>query len=145
MGDSNTESAKKIEEEVGRVVEQAKELQDSTASFISKTSSDDQSLRQRALSIDSSIRRLRSLVSHNQLLDPKLADKAIIHLSLHVSLQFNWIPFNIFLIFSWKKIYKEPDVSSLMETLLLSFLPNFKVLFLSLSYIILQLIINIKN
>lgn len=75
MGDSNTESAKKIEEEVGRVVEQAKELQDSTASFISKTSSDDQSLRQRALSIDSSIRRLRSLVSHNQLLDPKLADK----------------------------------------------------------------------
>ncbi|GMY30702.1 transmembrane protein 120 homolog isoform X1 [Fagus crenata] len=75
MGDSNTESAKKIEEEVGRVVEQAKELQESTASFISKTSSDDQSLRQRALSIDSSIRRLRSLVSHNQLLDPKLADK----------------------------------------------------------------------
>jgi type IV secretory pathway TraG/TraD family ATPase VirD4 len=74
------ESAKNIEEEVGRVVEQAKELQDSAASFISRTSSDEQSLRHRALSLDSSIRRLRSLLhsllSH-KLLQPKLADKAI--------------------------------------------------------------------
>lgn len=74
------DSVKNIEEEVGRVVEQAKELQDSAASFISKTSSDEQSLRHRALSLDSSIRRLRtllhSLLSHN-LLQPKIADKAI--------------------------------------------------------------------
>ena len=78
MGES--ESAKKIEEEVGRVVEQAKELQDSAASFISKASADDQSLRNRVVSLDSSIRRLHSLLSHNNhnLLDPKLADKAII-------------------------------------------------------------------
>ncbi|KAE8054998.1 hypothetical protein FH972_011873 [Carpinus fangiana] len=82
MGDNSEatleESAKNIEEQVGRVVEQAKELQDSAASFISKTSSDEQSLRHRALSLDSSIRRLRSLLhsllSHN-LLQPKLADK----------------------------------------------------------------------
>ncbi|KAM3686617.1 hypothetical protein ACJW31_10G015000 [Castanea mollissima] len=75
MGES--ESAKKIEEEVRRVVEQAKELQDSAASFISKASADDQSLRNRAVSLDSSIRRLHSLLSHNDhnLLDPKLADK----------------------------------------------------------------------
>ncbi|XP_030951651.1 uncharacterized protein LOC126713138 isoform X2 [Quercus robur] len=74
MGES--ESAKKLEEEVGRVVEQAKELQDSASSFISKASSDDQSLRNRVVSLDSSIRRLRSLLSHNHhLLDPKLVDK----------------------------------------------------------------------
>lgn len=86
MADSKAaleDSAKNVEEEVGRVVEQAKELQDSASSFMSKSSSDEQTLRHSALSLDSSIRRLcsllRSLLSHN-LIDPKLADKAILFL-----------------------------------------------------------------
>ncbi|KAG6633803.1 hypothetical protein CIPAW_12G073700 [Carya illinoinensis] len=81
MADSKAaleESAKNVEEEVRRVVEQAKELQDSVASSISKASSDELSLRHRALSLDSSIRRLqsllRSLLSYH-LLDPKLVNK----------------------------------------------------------------------
>ncbi|KAK9290584.1 hypothetical protein L1049_008755 [Liquidambar formosana] len=80
MGDSATleQTAGNIEEEVTRVVEQAKELQDSAASFLSKASNDEQSLRLRAISLDSSIRRLRSLIDSllsNKILDPKLADK----------------------------------------------------------------------
>ena len=102
MGES--ESAKKLEEEVGRVVEQAKELQDSASSFISKAATDDQSLRSRVVSLDSSIRRLRSLLSHNHhLLDPKLVDKAIIIiLSLSLSLCMFislWIPLPFFYFF----------------------------------------------
>lgn len=84
MSDSNPpleESAKSVEEEVRRVVEQAKELQESASSFISKFTSDEQSLRHRAASLDSSIRRLRSLLCSlisQKLLDSKLADKAIL-------------------------------------------------------------------
>lgn len=73
------ESAKKLEEEVGRVVEQARELQESGASLISRISNEEQSLRQKANSLESSIRRLRSLINSllsQKLLDPKLADKA---------------------------------------------------------------------
>ncbi|KAF7833855.1 transmembrane protein 120-like protein isoform X1 [Senna tora] len=73
-----TASAENIEEEVGRVVEDAKELQDMVANHISKTSSEEQFLRQRALSLDSSIHRLRSLLDSllsHKLLDLKLADK----------------------------------------------------------------------
>ncbi|KAJ9173829.1 hypothetical protein P3X46_016928 [Hevea brasiliensis] len=79
--DSNStveESANKIEDEVARVVEQAKDLQDSAASLISRSSNDEQSLRQRVLSLDSSIRRCRSLLDSllsHKLLDSKLADK----------------------------------------------------------------------
>ncbi|XP_021900406.1 transmembrane protein 120 homolog [Carica papaya] len=72
------DSANKVEEEVRRLVEQAKELQESAASLISRSSSEEQSLRQRALSLDSSIRRLRSSIHSllaNKLLDPKLADR----------------------------------------------------------------------
>ncbi|XP_007039270.2 PREDICTED: transmembrane protein 120 homolog [Theobroma cacao] len=72
------ESAKKVEEEVGRVVEQARELQESGASLISRISNEEQSLRQKANSLESSIRRLRSLINSllsQKLLDPKLADK----------------------------------------------------------------------
>ncbi|XP_022762590.1 transmembrane protein 120 homolog [Durio zibethinus] len=71
------ESADKIEE-VGRVVEQARELQESGASLISKISNDEQFLRQKANSLESSIRRLRSLINslHSQkLLDSRLANK----------------------------------------------------------------------
>ncbi|KAH7560824.1 hypothetical protein ACOSP7_016759 [Xanthoceras sorbifolium] len=66
------QSVEKVEEEVERVVEQAKELQDSASSLINRTSSDEQSLRQRALALDSNIRRLRPLL-HS--LPSKLADK----------------------------------------------------------------------
>lgn len=70
---------RRMEEEVRKAVEQAKELQDSAASFIARASGDEQSLRQRAAALDSTIRRLRSsidsLLAH-KLLDPKHADKA---------------------------------------------------------------------
>ncbi|EEF43500.1 transmembrane protein 120 homolog [Ricinus communis] len=72
------DSANKIEEEVERVVEQAKQVQEAAASLISRSTNDEQSLRQRALSLESSIRRCRSLfdslLSRN-LIHPKLADK----------------------------------------------------------------------
>uniref|UniRef100_A0A5B6YQ27 Transmembrane protein 120 n=1 Tax=Davidia involucrata TaxID=16924 RepID=A0A5B6YQ27_DAVIN len=78
MGDAMLEqSARNVEEQVCRVADMAKELQDSTASLISKTTIDEQSLRQRALALNSSIPTLRSLIHsllHNHLIDPKLAD-----------------------------------------------------------------------
>lgn len=96
MGDSATleQTAGNIEEEVTRVLEQAKELQDSAASLLSKASNDEQSLRLRAISLDSSIRRLHSLIDSllsNKILDPKLADKACIFLSLFSFLSFPFI------------------------------------------------------
>ncbi|XP_022722453.1 transmembrane protein 120 homolog [Durio zibethinus] len=68
------ESANKVEEEVGKVVEQARELHESGTSLISRISNEEQSLRQKANSLESSIRRLRSLLSQ-KLLDPKLSEK----------------------------------------------------------------------
>ncbi|KAJ7949583.1 Transmembrane protein [Quillaja saponaria] len=72
------EAALNIEGEVGRVVEEVKDLQDSVTTHISKTSKEEQSLRERAISLDSSIHRLHSLLysllSH-KLLDPKLGEK----------------------------------------------------------------------
>ncbi|KAJ0049459.1 hypothetical protein Pint_14957 [Pistacia integerrima] len=65
---------REVEEEVERVVEEAKELHDSAASLINRTSGEEQSLRQRALSLDSNIRRLRSLL-HSNNFDSKLVDK----------------------------------------------------------------------
>ncbi|KAK9197549.1 hypothetical protein WN944_012732 [Citrus x changshan-huyou] len=80
--DEKRSNCEKVEEEVERVVEEAKELQEAAATLINRTSSEEQSLRQRALSLDSNIRRLRSLLhssisSTNNLLrfDSKLADK----------------------------------------------------------------------
>ncbi|XP_022928956.1 transmembrane protein 120 homolog [Cucurbita moschata] len=73
-----TDSLQNVEDEVGKVVEQAKELHDSAASLISRTATDEQALRQSALSLESSIRRLRSLLNSllsKELLDSKLADK----------------------------------------------------------------------
>ncbi|CAN0908977.1 Transmembrane protein 120 homolog [Linum grandiflorum] len=71
-------SASKVEEEVGRVVEEARLLQESASSHIAKSSNDEQSLRHRANSLDSSIRRCRSLLQSllsRRLIDNKLADK----------------------------------------------------------------------
>ncbi|XP_059662078.1 uncharacterized protein LOC132308108 [Cornus florida] len=81
MGDAATsleQSATNVEEQVSRVADMAKELQESAARLVSKATGDEQSLRQRALAVNSSILRLRSLIDsllHNHLLDPKLADK----------------------------------------------------------------------
>jgi hypothetical protein len=70
-------AADTVEEEVARVVEQAKELQETAASLIAKSSHDEQSLRQKALSLESSVRRCRSLLNRNNGLAPKLVAKAI--------------------------------------------------------------------
>ncbi|WCJ26678.1 TMPIT-like protein [Euphorbia peplus] len=65
-----------LEEEVSRVVEQSREVHDTASSLLSRSSNEELSLRQRALSLDSSIRRcLDSLSSHN--LDPLLSDKLL--------------------------------------------------------------------
>lgn len=82
--DNMPDSSHNLEDEVGRVVEQAKELHESAASLISRTAIDEQSLRQRALSLDSSLRRLRSLLNSLQskkLVDSKLAEKVYIFLN----------------------------------------------------------------
>ncbi|TYG42789.1 hypothetical protein ES288_D12G285500v1 [Gossypium darwinii] len=55
------ESASNVEEEVGEVLEQARELQESGASLLWKLPNEEQSLRQRANSLESSIRRLQDL------------------------------------------------------------------------------------
>ncbi|XAR71551.1 hypothetical protein NMG60_11017886 [Bertholletia excelsa] len=64
--------------EVSRVVDCAKELQDSAACWISKTSREEEALRQRVLSLDSNIRRLRLSIAfsvENGHLDTKEAKK----------------------------------------------------------------------
>ncbi|XP_048319875.1 uncharacterized protein LOC107430044 isoform X2 [Ziziphus jujuba] len=78
MGDGNTITIDNLEDQVGKVVEQTKELQEEALALINKNATDEQSLRQRAQSLDSSICRLRSLIDSllsDKLLDPKLADK----------------------------------------------------------------------
>ncbi|XP_055961451.1 uncharacterized protein LOC126678149 isoform X2 [Mercurialis annua] len=71
----SSSSLSTVEEEVGRVVEQAKQLQESAASLIASSSNEEQSLRQRALLLDSSIRRCRSLLLHSTNLDTNLSHK----------------------------------------------------------------------
>ena len=66
-----------VEKEVGRVVEQAKELQETAASSIAKSTHDEQSVRQKALSLESSIRRCSSLLDRSNHLAPKLAAKVV--------------------------------------------------------------------
>ncbi|KAL8150329.1 hypothetical protein V2J09_020137 [Rumex salicifolius] len=78
MEDFDSSRARKVEEEVANVIEQAKELQDLAASLISKASKDDQSLRQRAIGLDSAIPKFRSSIDSlvfDKVLDPKLAEK----------------------------------------------------------------------
>ncbi|TYI53617.1 hypothetical protein E1A91_D11G017700v1 [Gossypium mustelinum] len=75
---SASASADKFEEEVGRVMEQARELHESGASLLWKISNEEQSLRQKAISLESSIRRVRSSINSlvsKKLLDPKFASK----------------------------------------------------------------------
>lgn len=72
-----------VEEEVRRIVEQVKELNDSATSFVSSSSHEELSLRQRSSLVDASITRLHStLLSDKHHHDPKLLDKAFpFHLS----------------------------------------------------------------
>lgn len=69
---------KNVTEEVSRISELAKELQESSASLISRSSSEEASLRQRALTLDSNIKNLRvsiaSSVKRGNLV-PKDAEK----------------------------------------------------------------------
>lgn len=97
------ESAKNVEEEVERVVKQAREFQESGASLISKISVEEQSIRHKANSLESSIRRLRSLIHSllsQKLLDPNLADKANSP-TLACMFTFSFFFFFVYLIFSF--------------------------------------------
>ncbi|XP_056173676.1 uncharacterized protein LOC115689984 isoform X3 [Syzygium oleosum] len=72
------EAERRMEEEVRRAVELAKELQDAAAAHVARASSEEQSVRQRTLALDSSIRRLRAAVGAHAsggLLDSKLAER----------------------------------------------------------------------
>lgn len=89
MGDSSStvgeNSDTAVPEEVSRVVELAKELQDSSAALISRNSNEESSLRQRALSLNSNIQLLLSSIASSVKkgnLDPKEAEKVSICLSL---------------------------------------------------------------
>ncbi|KAK8692779.1 hypothetical protein V6N13_070386 [Hibiscus sabdariffa] len=63
----------KLKEEVGKVMEEARELQESGSSLLWKISNEEQSLRQKAVSLESSIRRVRYLIS--SLVTQKLLDR----------------------------------------------------------------------
>lgn len=75
MGEAN-----ELVEEAARLAEQARELQDSAAALLSKAWNEEQALRQRALALESDIKRLRSSVDsaakkNPAVLDPKIAGK----------------------------------------------------------------------
>ncbi|XP_057423454.1 uncharacterized protein LOC130717293 [Lotus japonicus] len=78
MEETSSAEIEKIDESVSSVLEEAKELQESVSNHISKTLSDEQPLRQRALALDSKIHSLRSSLDsllHNKLINPSVADK----------------------------------------------------------------------
>lgn len=62
MGDSAGDSSQNLREEAARVLELAKELQDSASGFVSKTCNEEQSLRQRALVLETNLKKLRSSI-----------------------------------------------------------------------------------
>ncbi|KAF3678317.1 putative RNA pseudourine synthase 7-like [Capsicum annuum] len=81
MGDSTTAAAggqnlgeRDFVEEASRIVEQAKELQDAAASLISRTTREEDSLRQKAKSLDSFVQGLRSAARKSKL-DPNQAER----------------------------------------------------------------------
>ncbi|CAA2964430.1 transmembrane protein 120 homolog [Olea europaea var. sylvestris] len=69
MGDSPDDRV--AGDDIARLVEQAKELQDSAAALISRTSREEDELRQRVASLDSHIQSLRNL-KHDDKLDEEL-------------------------------------------------------------------------
>ncbi|KAL3651230.1 hypothetical protein CASFOL_004232 [Castilleja foliolosa] len=66
MGDSPRESSI-VSGEVSKLVEQAKELQEAATSLISRTSREEDALRQRVVSLDSRIKSFRSSVNTDKL------------------------------------------------------------------------------
>ncbi|XP_038970736.1 transmembrane protein 120 homolog isoform X2 [Phoenix dactylifera] len=69
-----------LAEEAARLAEEARELQDAAAALLSKTWKEEQALRQRALALESDLKRLRSSFDaaskkNHAGLDPKTADK----------------------------------------------------------------------
>ncbi|KAK9051671.1 hypothetical protein SSX86_028299 [Deinandra increscens subsp. villosa] len=77
-GGDNSLSGRNVVEEVSRLVEQGKELQESASALISRNSQEDASLRQRALALDSNIKNLRSFIDSSVKkgnLDSKHAEK----------------------------------------------------------------------
>ncbi|KAI3699363.1 hypothetical protein L2E82_43622 [Cichorium intybus] len=77
-GGDNNSFERNTAEEVSRIVEQSKELQESAATLISRNTQEESSLRQRALALDSTIKRLRSFIVSSVKkgnLDPKDAEK----------------------------------------------------------------------
>lgn len=141
---SGAAAADKIEEEVARAVEEAKELSDAVSAHISRNLSDEQPLRQRALRLDSKIHSLRSSLLSSKHIDPKLADKVVWLPQLHAP-QFRSVLFCSHDLFpngslfccSWMKICRELGASWLMVTPLRSFLAMLKVVD---SFILLNLI-----
>ncbi|KAK1422715.1 hypothetical protein QVD17_18001 [Tagetes erecta] len=84
MGDSNNKSERNASEEVSRIVEQSKELQESATTLIIQSSQEETSLRQRALALDSNIKSLRLFIGSSVkkgILDPKDAEKLVEELS----------------------------------------------------------------
>jgi hypothetical protein len=81
MGDSTNASSTgdSLLEESVRAAEQARELQDAAAALMSRTWADEQSLRQRALAVDSDLKRLESVSKKNRSVDPKLKEKVFIY------------------------------------------------------------------
>ncbi|KAK4794021.1 hypothetical protein SAY86_012015 [Trapa natans] len=73
------EAVKRLEDEVRRVAVQAKELQEAASSLIAKSSNEEQSIRQRAASLDSTFRCLRSSI------DTQLRQKLLDSLDSHLS------------------------------------------------------------
>lgn len=73
MAEKGEESVRNVEEEVSSVLEQVKELQESAASLISKISSEEQPLKQKALALQLSIRRIRALI--DSLLQQKILER----------------------------------------------------------------------
>ncbi|XP_031096056.1 transmembrane protein 120 homolog [Ipomoea triloba] len=74
MGDSTAAEDLNYAEEVPRLVEQAKELQDAAGALISRTARDEESLRKRAASLDAHIQSLRSSI-RSMKLDSLQAEK----------------------------------------------------------------------
>lgn len=83
MGDSINASSTgdSLLEESVRAAEQARELQDAVAALMSRTWADEQSLRQRALAMDSDLKRLELVSKKNRGLDPKLKEKVRLFIS----------------------------------------------------------------
>ncbi|KAF5810916.1 hypothetical protein HanXRQr2_Chr04g0175271 [Helianthus annuus] len=81
---NNNSSERNVSEEVSRIVEQSKELQESAASLIARNSQEEASLRQRALALDSDIKRVNLCIASSVKkgdLDPKDAEKLVEELS----------------------------------------------------------------